>query len=684
MKKVVARRSKDKNRTASQRQAERYADVDTDRSYGSQTIRWWTAETGIEASGRLFQWTERLRQRWSIDGVMDLIHEAIYLDEPLGLGFDGQIGVSGYGGIRYPRAAPASLNHVMSLVDTATARLCKRRPMPVISADDASYSEKRFAKQVSRVLRRKMGGPDVERMSPWLVRDMLIRGTSVGLASRNAGDVEMLRAPIYEFVYDPREAYYGPPRSLARIRPINREVLIAMFPDKRDEIWKAPVFNRADPWMMYVYGGPTFADHVEVAEAWHLPSGGDVEDGQYIMAIRGHTLRRRGRPVPRYQHALGYWSAPVRGFRGRGLVQQLAGMQAKINDLVRDAQEALFHGSQLKVFMARGSGVVKSHLRARHPAVIEYDGAVPQYVAPNPVSEQAIAMINMLEDRMKTISGLNDMSVAGKNQLGANASGRALDTMDDLQSNRFAHVELAYGEMRCDMARSTIDEARLMYEEATTGRIPGDDMGWETGNPVEKSELAEWIRENDWSKCEIDQGSFTLTLEPINFVPETRGGKLEAAAELSKNGLIPDPTMTAALFDEPDMARMNRPILGPIRNIERMIDDLIETKKPIEDCLPTPYTNPALFVLMAKGEIEFAQAERAPDEVIQRLDRAIKYVKDLADAAAASPSLPGMQSAQMGPSPNAATLQPGMGGPPPAPAGPPGMPPPMPGGPMPS
>ena len=70
-------------------------------------------------------------------------------------------------------------------------------------------------------------------------------------------------------------------------------------------------------------------------------------------------------------------------------------------------------------------------------------------------------------------------------------------------------------------------------------------------------------------------------------------------------------------------------------------------------------------------------AMRAPDEIIERYDQAIKYCKDLDDQAA-SPSLPGMQSAQMGPSPNAATLQPGLGGPPA-----PGMPPMGPGGPMP-
>lgn len=654
------------------------ADPDNPNTYDRSSTKWWLElDDGKEAMGKLFTWIERLRMRWAIDSITDLVHEAVYADEPIGTGFDGQMGAFGFAGARFPRSAPANLNIVMSLVDTAGARLCKRRPMPVVSADDAGWTEKRFAKKTSRILRRKMGGPEVERESPTIVRDMLIRGTAVAMTVRDGGDTRVDRIPIGELVWDPREAFWGQPRTVAWLRPMPREVMMARYPEFADEIRDAPAFNRVDPWMMYAYQGPTIADMVEVATSWHLPSAPGAKDGQVIEGIRGCPLMRRRWKRPRYPFARAFWSAPQRSFRGKGLVQQLAGIQCKINDILRDAQEALYYASQLKIFLQRGSNVIKNHLRARHPAVVEFDGAEPHFVAGNPVSEQALKILMMLIEQARTLSGISEMAQAGKNQLGANASGKALDTMDDLQTDRFADKEIGYGQFRCEIGMCQIDEARDMWNEAN-----GKDEveSWEFYTPVEKKDLAPWIDEHDWSKVDIDSGNYHLTLEPINFLPDSRAGKLSFVAELSKAGLIPDPTMTASLFDEPDLARMNRSVLGPMNNIERMLEDIADGTVAIADCLPSSYSNKALFLLMAKGEIEDAMAMRADQDVIERYDQAIKYCKDMMDMEA-SPSLPGMQSAQMGPSPNAATLQPGMGGPPGMP--PPGMPPMGPGGPMP-
>jgi len=662
-----------------------FADADTDQSYGHgvSAVRWWSAEDSDTAAGRLWLWIERLRLRWAVDGIQDLIHEAIYADEPLGLGFDGTAGVYGYGGVRFPRQAPANLNVLMSIVDTAAARLCKRRPMPVISAVDASWTSKLFAKRCSRSLRVRMGSSAIEAASPQVIRDFCVRGTGIWNCDRDNGDVTIGRAPIYEFVFDPREAYYNEVRSVSHTHPVARELLIARYPWAEEEIRTAPAFNRSDPWMMYVYQGPTFADHVEVAHAIHLPSSPGAPDGQEIVCIRGTVLMRKFWRYPRFPWPRCFWSPPFRGWRGRGLVQQLAGMQMKVNDLARDMQEASYYGSMLKIFVQRGSNIIKNHLRAKHPAVIEYDGVEPHYVAPNPISEQSFKLILMIIDQMYKISGVSEMAAHAKNTLGSNASGRAIDTMDDIQSDRFAHVELGYGSSRCELGRVQIDRAKELYEEAKRGEI--DKLPeWPGGNPVTMDDLAAWIREIEWDKLEIDEGGYSLTLEPINFLPDSRAGRLSFVAELAKGGLIPDPTMTAALFDEPDIQRMNRPMLGAIHNIERMIEDIGDTGVPLQNCLPSEYSNLALFKLMAQGELEEAQALRVQEhdpEVIERFDQVIKYVKDLQDQMTAQPSLPGMQSAQMGPSPNAATLPPGAipgAGPTNGAAGPPMIPPGMP------
>lgn len=641
--------------------AERDEDVSDDQA---RSVKWWKCDEGTMAAAALWTWVDRLRPALVAANYMDLIYEAIYEGRPL-----TNVGAAnGLEMLRTRASSPARFNITRSMVDTATARLTKRRPMPAISADDAGWTEKRFARSTSRILRRKMGSSTVERMSPEVIRDMIIRGDGCAKVVRCGGDVEVERIPIYEVVYDPGETYYGPPRTLAHHRPLPREVLLAEFPDHEEAINAAATFNRADQWTQYTYGNISLTDRIEVAESWHLPSGADTDDGQHIIAIRGCTLlrecwNRSTFPIKRCR-----WSPPTRGFRGHGLVEDLAGIQAKIDDILRDAQEALYFGSMLKVFQPRQAGVAKNHLRARHPVVIEYDGAPPTYVAPNPVSEQAIRILMLLLDKAYEIAGISQMSASSKSTLGSNASGKALDTMEDIQSDRFAHVESDYMQFRVDLGRGICDEAKAMYEEAH-----GDDARefGESPEPIAVADLAPWIREHDWSKVDIEGGDYHLIIEPINFLPDSRAGKLSFVAEMSKAGLIPDPTMTADLFDEPDVARMNRTTLGPKHNIDRVLEGLADPAVPTMDLAPDETWNLALAVLMAKGERNEAQADGADGEILERYDWFLQECARLLKIASTgeAASLQGAQAANQVAQANAAGALPTDGMPMPAQGG---------------
>lgn len=643
-------------------------------SSSGYTVRWWRTADGASCAGQLWTWIDRLRPRWALECIADLIHEAIYADRPLGEGntFDGAnwMGAS-------PGAARSPLHAIKGIVDTATARLSKVRTMPVVSADDADYDEKLFAKETSRILRRKLGKGKFAKETPLYVRDMCIRGDGVWKVIRCGGDVEAERIPVYELIVDPREAFYGDPRTIAHVRPMAREVLLEEFgddPEDREAIEKAATFRRTDPWMLYVYQGPSFADHVEVAESWHLPSGPTATDGQHIICIRGRVLLREPWKRPRFPVARASWTPPIRTFRGAGLVEELSAAQDFINEILSAAREGITEGMHLKVFTPRGSNIVKDHLRADGPAVLEYDGVEPHYIAPDPVSKQAWAIAFQIKDEMYVLSGVSQNAAASKSPLGNNVSGKALDTMDDFQTDRFAHVENEIMQARVEVGRLIIDEARAMYDEAHT-KADAPHPFPEHGDRIANDELASWIKNHPWDKVDIDGGSFHLTLEGINFVGGTRGGKLEEAAEASKAGLIPDPSMTAALFDEPDIQRMNRPILGPFHQIERQMQLLATTEAPYEQCAPDEYQNLNLALLMAKGELGEAIADEASDEVVERFRQYIKDVKrlqKLASPASMAPSLSGAQDASTIAQPNATTLQPGMGA---APMGPPGMPP---------
>ncbi len=679
---VVARR-KIVDANGARKGAERdYPEITPNRGRRRDEVRylkWWMAPAGDDARATLWQWVDRQRATWSVDAIGDLVAEAIYNDTPISAG--GRLGANGRWSGGHGGENP--INQIKSLVDTGTARLTKVRSMPVISADDADYTEARFAREQSRVLRRKMGSGDMEIAAPLVIRDFIIRGTAYGKIERVGGDTEFRRTPAYEIVYDHREALYGITSHRAHVRPENRDTMCARFPHMEREIRDAPQFNRVDPWMAYTYAGPNLADMIEVAESWHPPSVPGGDDGQWIVCLRNKTIARAPWSCTRDPLHAVYWTAPTRGNgRGTGLVYEQSAAQCMVNDILHDAREALHHGSQLKIFQPRQGGANKHHLKARYPAVIEHDGAEPHYIAPNPVSTQAWGIAFQILGEMNNSSGISQWSAQAKASLPGTPSGKALETMDDMQSDRFAHVESGYQQWRVKIGLGHVDLARMLHDEEA-GKVKRQFD--EQPPAITKKELAAWIRDNDWPDVDVDGGDYHLTLEPENFIVGTRGGKLASINEAAKAGLIPDPSLTAALFDEPDIARANRGILGPVHRIERCMSDLSNPSVPYAECAPDPEMNLALGKLLALGELEEAKSHRASDKICQRFRDFLadcKRLDDLAKTALSAPSLAGAQQNNVVAQGNAADLL-GPSGPPPGPMGPPSGGPPMPPGAMP-
>jgi hypothetical protein len=654
--------------------------------------RFWQLEGNADCAAEAWTWVDRLRTQHVGDAMMDLVHEAIYRGRPVG----SNQATAGRNYLLLRSGALINLNVVMSMVDTATARLCKKRPMPVISADDANYTERHFAKRCSRILRRKIGGTQIAEVSPMVIRDMCIRGDGVFKAEAFSGDVHHRRIPIYELVMDPFECDNGGARTMAHVRPEDRSVMMARYPKFAEQIAEAAAYSRNEPWANWAYHQQTASDYIEVRELWHLPSIPGAEDGQHIVTIKGCVVYRREWKAPIFPIVRPQWSSPARGamgaagWRGGGLVEQLLGVQEQINDILRDLREALKYGSQLTIFVQRGSNVNKHQLRKRHPAVLEYDGVEPHYVAPNPVSEQAIRILMLLIEQAYQITGISQMAAQSKNTLGAGASGKAINTMDDLQSDRFAHVESGYQSARVTLGAVTVYMAKDLYKQAHPDKDDECEHFDEEPDPIPKGKLAAWIEGTDWSKLDLERGNFHLVLEPINYLADSREGRLDQVSELGKNGLIPDPSIQADLFDEPDIQAANRIILGPKHKLDMIMEGLADPEVPLYELQPDQYTNLALGVLMAKGELNEAEASRKfgrddPDleTVCERFREWIELAKNqikISKAGDMSASPPGMMADNMGAAPNAMDLQPGlMPGaapmPAPGPAGP--MPPPM-------
>lgn len=610
---------------------------------------WWCHEEGSDLVTRsVWAWCERLKWRQRRRALLDALWEAVYRDVPSNLN-DADAGTVAL------RTKRARQNIAKSMVDTVTARVSKRRPMPCISADDAGFAEKLFARRASRVLRRKLGQSLVERLRPLIARDGIIRGTGVAKAFRDGGDVSVERVPRRELIVDPVEAQYGAPRTLAHMRRVDRAVLCARFPDAMAQIREAPRATY-DEWRL-LFEESTDADHVDVIEAWHLPSAPGCEDGRHVICVRGGApLLDEEWERPRFPFSFFHWEPPIDGFWGTGLVESLAPIQQEVNTLLEKMGEGIISQMALKVLLQRGSGVEKHHLLAGHPVVLEHDGAPPTWMAPTPFSVAVLQYLQWRIQQAYELSGISQASAASKNPLGSNASGKALDTMYDLESDRFADKELGYAMFAVDLGLVILDEARAIAEDPE----------------LESARKAAWIREIEWAKVEVDGGPYHVVAEPVNFLPDSRAGKLAQVAELAKAGLLENGAPeTLALFDEPDLNRANRHLLGPYRMIERWCESLADVDVPLEELVPTPLmvAQGALAVKMCTGELCNVIAEGADEEVQERF----RWALDLLDAATQQLSQPPQGSI----APPGAEAAPAAGTPPMSAMPPPGMPGPM-------
>jgi hypothetical protein len=604
----------------------------------------------------LLAWTDTRRAYLRGYNAMDLIHEAIYEGRPVGR----RLGTAAQDFLRAQQEASSYLNLLQSMVDTVVARIGKRRAMPVIGCDNAAYREKLNAQLASHVLRRKMGRPAVERMLPLVLRDSVVRGDGFVEGYRNGNDVALERFARSELVFDDGEARNGDwPRTAVRVKLVDRDVLCAMYPEARKRIAKVTPAAR-DIWSPYDWDAPIDPDQVELVRGWHLPTSPGADDGRYVVAIRDgeEPLKEKVWTRARYPFARVQWTPPMRGFMGIGLPQQLAGSQHKVNELWEDHQVALHWASMLIIFQPRGSNVDKHHLRGRDPRVVPFDGGqTPIYEAPDPASKQAMDSLRWLIQQMYEIAGISQAAASSKNPLGPNASGKAQDTFYDIVSERFAQLELQYAMVRVDCGQVLLDEAKDLAEDAKTDK---------------EIDLAPWIKEIDWTEFDWDGGNHHLNLEPENFIPDTRAGKLDTLSDMAKiPGLLHDPLVTASLLDEPDLSRANRRLLGPNRMLEKLMDRLGTSKNYQIECVPTPHI--MAFAAQAKeaclSEMNNAYAEGAEDDELAPY-RWFLAMLDAQEKAMAPPPMPSAGAPGLGPMPGALPGQPM----PPPPGGPPGIP----------
>jgi hypothetical protein len=518
----------------------------------------------------------------------------------------------------------ARLNATKAVVDTWVSRLSKDRPMPSFDVHDSNWELKRKSQSYKRFLHAKMLETEFDDLSRDALQDGGVGGTGITRIDDGDDDVFAERILRRELFFDPRETRYGKPRSAFLISRMARDYLAELYPDQKSAINAAPPSSRR----IYEEGEDRHSllldleNYVDVYTAWHLPTSKDTDDGRHGCFIETGTLFFKQWHEPRFPWAMFRPQKPPEGVWGCGLVYGLADLQHRVNCIVRDMQMNLAATGRGFYAIQEAADMPTEMLTGHSPFKLKYKGNQPPvFTVPTAVNPAQVEMLKFFISQMFDLSGVSMAAATSKSALGAGASGVALDTQYDIDSDRFAMPQANYARYRLDAAQRYLDAA------ARVARRRADESGkkksavwvatWRNRDAIEKLE---------YSKVVLEEQQYRLALEPVNFIPDTRAGKLSIVGQLAQAGVIPQ-WLVATLFDEPDLAQANRIILAAFKNCMRKMDDLASIE--IDAPMPEPYNDLELEQKIATAYYNAIQEEKAPPEIEERYRNYVDQVEDL-------------------------------------------------------
>lgn len=523
----------------------------------------------------------------------------------------------------------AKLNASKSIVDTFVSRLAKDRPMPSFDTTDGDWQLKRRGQKFKQFIRGEMLATEFDDLSAEALLDGAVLGNGYTLIDSD-DDVFADRVPVNEILYDKRECRYGKPKQAVRVRRVAKDVLAELYPRHKDAIRRAePSARRKDDDFDML---SSLEDYTDVREGWDLPATKDSEDGRHALAISTATLVFERWHEPRFPWAHLRLFKPRSGLMGWGFIDQLASLQHRVNCIVRDLQLNLAATGRGFFAVNEQNDIPTELLTGWQPFKLKHKGPnPPTWQAPTPFNQAQLNALEFFIQKMHDLTGVSLAAASSKSALGPGASGIALDTQYDIDSDRFRMPQTNYARYRLDAGQRYIDAAARVARrrEAAKGeKRPYVSVSWKQRDAIERLE---------YTKVELKEGQYRLKIEPVNFLPDTRAGRLAVVEQLAKAGVI-EQWLVPTLFEEPDLIQANGILLAAFKNAMRKMDELADPDLPMP--IPEHMNDLQLELKLVVAYYNRVQEEKAPLEVQDRYYQYEAFVRELIKMKTATAPMP--------------------------------------------
>jgi hypothetical protein len=520
-----------------------------------QVFDWWNANSKSELTDQILATANYLKESQSYRYRQAAIYARLYGNQSL-MNFIGSSANKMTDAGNLPSDRP-TFNIVSSACDTLVARISQARPSPTFLTDNSDYKQRNLAKKLNSFILGELYQTKAYEKATIMLRDALVEGTGI-LHTYETEDnkVGLERVLLTELLTDPNESIYGEPRSIYRIKLVDRAVLMAKCPEFKSTIAKAEqayLDNSSE-------SSKTVSDLVMVVEGWHLRSGKNSKDGRHTLACTAGIIFDEEYTKDTFPFTFLHYSPRLLGFWAQGLAEQLMGTQMEINALLYTISKAIKLVGVPRVFIEEGSKVTKSSQNNDVGVIINYRGTKPIYEVAPCVPQELYAQLQRLIDYGYQQCGVSALSASSEKPAGLN-SGEAIRTFEDISTDRFATLAKRYDDVFTALAYQIVDMAKDIAER---------DGEYQTVYPNKNG-----TKQVDLPKANLLKDPFVIQCFNSSSLPRDPAGRMQKITEMITSGMI-SIKEGRRLLDYPDLDQVEKLANASEERIFQILDKIIE------------------------------------------------------------------------------------------------------------
>lgn len=515
--------------------------------------KWWLAESDNDLTAQVLSTTEYLK-RTNVARIRQAsIFTRLFSGKPLYnyLASNSALDNSNQLPIGRPTA-----NVVYSCTDTLTSRITQDKPKPVFLTDGGNYKERRMAEEANAFIQGEFFRVKAYEKTALQFRDACVLGNGFLKVFPKDDKVCVERTLETELLTDFNDAYYDNPRQLIQVKLVDRSVIMEQFPDKEEVIAGATHGN--------VDTSPrsteTISDQFIVAEAWHLPSSPDADDGRHVLVCSEGIILDEDWKKEKFPFVKFSYNPNVVGFFAQGLAEILMPGQMEIYRMLIVASQSLELMGVPRIYIDELSKILETSFNNRIGTIIKGRGNAPEFINATSNNPEIYQWIQWLIQNAYQMSGISALSAQGTKPAGLN-SGEALREFDNVQDSRFAALARRYQDIHPELAYKIIDCAADIAEE--TGKYltvyPGKDG----------------IREVDFKSIKMLDNNYVIQCFEESSLPKDPAGRQAKLSEMLAAGEI-DNKEFRRLSNFPDLQQSDKLAAALEERILHALDDIVD------------------------------------------------------------------------------------------------------------